>query len=95
MATIDIRRSHSVGKAAARTAAERIAERLKEKIDVRYHWEGDDLRLERTGAKGRIQVTNSEVRVEIDLNLALRPIKGKIEEKANKYLDEFLAGGAR
>jgi putative polyhydroxyalkanoate system protein len=90
MATIDIRRNHTIGKAAARDAAQGIAEKLKDKVDVRYHWDGDDLRFERTGAKGRIQVTESEVRVEIDLNLALRPLRGKLEAKVHKYLDESL-----
>ncbi len=90
MATIDIQRTHSLGKDKARAAAELVAERLKEKIDATYRWDGDDLRFERSGAKGRIHVTDSTVRLEIDLSLVLRPLKGKIEEKAHKYLDEYL-----
>jgi putative polyhydroxyalkanoate system protein len=90
MATIDIKRSHNVGKEKARAAAEQVAERLKEKIDATYRWDGDDLRFERSGAKGRIAVSATEVRIEIELSLLLRPLKGKIEEKAHKYLDEYL-----
>jgi len=35
-------------------------------------------------------VTATEVRIEIDLSFILRPLKGRIEEKANQYLDEYL-----
>ena len=90
MATIDIRRTHAIGKDKARKAAEGVAERLKEKLEVKYRWEGDDLTFERTGASGRIHVTDNEVRVEVDLNFLLRPMKGKVEQKVHQYLDEAL-----
>ena len=90
MATIDITRTHALGKERAREVAELVAERLKDKISATYHWVGDDLRFERSGAKGRIAVTATEVRIEIDLSMILRPLKGKIESKANQYLDEYL-----
>jgi len=90
MPTIDIQRTHNLGRDKARAAAELVAARLKEKIDATYRWDGDDLRFERSGAKGRIHVTDTTVRLEIDLGLVLRPLKGKIEEKAHQYLDEHL-----
>ena len=90
MATIDIRRSHSIGKDAARKAAEGIAAKLKDKLSVTYRWDGDDLRFERTGANGRIHVTDNEVRVEVDLGFLLKPMKGKVEQKVHQYLDEAL-----
>ena len=90
MATIDIRRSHSIGKDAARKAAEGIAAKLKDKLSVTYRWDGDDLKFERTGANGRIHVTDNEVRVEVDLGFLLKPMKGKVEQKVNQYLDEAL-----
>ena len=90
MATIDVRRAHTIGKDKARAAAESVAERLRDKIQISYQWAGDDLRFERTGARGAIHVTDREVHVEIDLSLVLRPMKGKIEGKVHKYLDEAL-----
>jgi len=90
MATIEKRRTHTKGKDHARKAAEVIAEKLKDKINVTYHWAGDDLEFKRTGASGRIRVSETDVRVEIDLSLVLRPMKGMIEEKVEKYLDETL-----
>lgn len=92
MATIDITRKHSIGKDKAREAAEGIAKRLESKLDIKYRWAGDDLKFERSGAKGNIHVTDDEVRVAIDLGMMLRPMKGKIEQKVHQYLDDALKG---
>jgi len=90
MPTIDIKRSHNLGKAAGRAAAEQVANRLKDKVEATWKWVGDDIVFERTGAKGRIAVTDTTVHIEIDLSLVLRPLKGMLESKANKYLDEYI-----
>ncbi len=90
MATIDITRQHTMGREGAKQAAENVAERLKEKIDVNYRWEGDTLRFQRKGADGRIQVRDADVRVEVELGLLLRPMKGTITEKINDYLSRYL-----
>jgi putative polyhydroxyalkanoate system protein len=90
MPTIDVRRSHSIGRDGARAAAESIAKKLESKIGVRYAWKGDDLEFDRTGASGRIRVSDDEVLVQIDLGLMLRPMKGKIERRVHEYLDEAL-----
>lgn len=90
MATIDVSRSHTMGKDRAREAAEGIAKRLENKLDIKYRWEGDDLKFERTGAKGTIFVTDDKVRVAVDLGMMLRPMKGTVEQKIKQYLDEAL-----
>jgi len=92
MATIDVERRHSIGKENARKAAEQLAEKLRDKLRVNYRWKEDDLVFERTGAKGRIHVTDSVVHVQIDLSLLLRPVKGVVEDRVHRYLDEYLAG---
>lgn len=90
MATIDIKRAHNLGKDKAREVAQTVADRLKEKLDIKYRWDGDTLKFDRTGASGTIACTATEVRVQVDLNLMLRPMKGKVEEKVNQYLNEYL-----
>ncbi len=90
MATIDVTKTHNLGKERARKAAEAVAERLKEKIEVQYQWAGDVLEFQRSGANGRIHVSDSEVRVEVDLGLMLRPMKGMITEKVGDYLNRYL-----
>lgn len=90
MATIDIRRTHAFGKEAARQSAEAIARKLQGEFSARYCWEGDDLKFDCPGAKGRILVGEAEVRVEVDLSFLLRPMRGRIEQAVNAYLDECL-----
>lgn len=94
MATIDIKRSHSLGKEGARQAAQSLADKLKEKLEIAYRWEGDVLKFDRSGASGKITVSESEVRVEVDLGMLMRPMKGMVEEKVNHYLDKALTPNA-
>ncbi len=91
MAHIDQKRSHSMGKEAARQVAEQIAEDIGEKIGASYLWDGDRLRFERTGAKGSIEVSEEEVRVQVELGFMLRPLRSKIESKVRDYLENSLA----
>ncbi len=51
---------------------------------------GEDIVFEATGAKGRMTLTDGQVRVEIDLSFLLRPLKGTVEPKTNQYLDEYI-----
>lgn len=88
MATIDVRRKHSVGKDGARAAAEEIAGRMEKQLGGNFHWDGDALKFKRSGASGEIHVADDEVRVSVDLGLMYRPMKGMIEGKINEYLDE-------
>jgi len=90
LATIDITRAHSLGKEKARQAAEQLAEKLRNKIQIDYKWNGDVLSFNRKGADGKIHVADSQVRVEVDLGLLLRPMKGSITDKINQYLDTYL-----
>jgi putative polyhydroxyalkanoate system protein len=91
MAHIDMKRSHTLGKDGAKKVAEELAEDLKSKIDAKYHWDGDDLKFERSGAKGLIHVTDGEVQVQVELGLMLRPMRGMIEGKIKSYMDEKLS----
>lgn len=90
MPDIDITRKHSLTKDELRKTAEELAETLKEKLDARYHWEGDELRFRRSGADGKIEVHEDRLRVTITLGLLLKPLRGLIEGKINEYLDKNL-----
>lgn len=95
MSTIDIRRSNSLGKAAAREKTEALAKRMQEKLDMQWHWEGDQLEFSAPkgpgkGTKGSIHVDDAEVRVKVDLPLLLRAFKGKVEGRINDELNKIL-----
>lgn len=90
MATIDIKRAHQLPRDEARSAAENVAKRLEQKLEATWRWVGEDIVFEATGAKGKMTLTPGQVRVEIDLSFLLRPLKGKVEQKTNQYLDEYI-----
>ena len=97
MATIDIRRSHKLDKEEARRRAEALAKGMEEKLGIRWHWEGDQIRFDvpggmAKGATGTVHVDPGDVRVEVDLPFLLRPVKGTVESKINQKLDALLGG---
>ena len=79
-----------MGKEAARREVEDIARQLKDRLQVSYHWHGDQLHFERSGADGRIDVTEDTVDVDIELGLMLSPMKGMIQKQVEEYLDSRL-----
>jgi putative polyhydroxyalkanoate system protein len=95
MATIDIRRTHAVGKDVAKQKAEELARSMEEKLGLRWSWAGDAIKFDAPsgaakGASGTVSVDASAVHVQIDLPFLLRAIKGTIESKVNKKLDDLL-----
>ena len=95
MATIDIRRTHTLAKDEAKKRAEELARGMEAKLSLQWHWEGDHIRFEAPsgaakGTTGTVEVTDSIVRVQIDLPFLLRVLKGKVESKVNEKLDQVL-----
>ncbi len=94
MATIDIKRSHSLAKPDARTKAEEVAKNLETKIGIEWKWDGDTIRFEAPkgaakGVKGELRVTDNDVHVLVDLPFLLRVMKGSVEDKINEKLKGF------
>lgn len=96
MATIDIKKSHSLSKDTARTRAEDLAKGMQEKMGIQWRWEGDRIKFDAPsgaakGTTGQVSVSDSDVRVEIDLPFLLRAMKGMIEGRVNDQLNKVLA----
>jgi putative polyhydroxyalkanoate system protein len=89
MATIDVTRNHTLGKDEAKKRANQVLDRLKDGYGIKGTWAGDKFDIT-APAKGTFTVSESSVRVEIDLPLMMRPLKGKIEEKVHQELDRSL-----
>jgi putative polyhydroxyalkanoate system protein len=95
MATIDITRSHNIGKDAARAKAEELAKSMEAKLGLTWGWAGDVIRFEAPsgaakGTKGDVSVTESAVRVTVDLPFMLRMMKTSIETRIEEKLRELL-----
>jgi putative polyhydroxyalkanoate system protein len=95
MATIDIRRSHTLEKDEAKRRSEALARSMEDKLGIRWHWEGDKIHFDTPqgaakGTTGTVCVDPKDVHVQIDLPFLLRAIKGSVETKVNQQLDEVL-----
>ncbi|HEY4012553.1 MAG TPA: polyhydroxyalkanoic acid system family protein [Polyangiaceae bacterium] len=95
MSTIDVRRSHTLSKEEAKKRAEELAKSMQNRFDLDWRWEGDHIVFEAPrgaakGTKGSVEVTGSEVRVQIDLPLMLRMLKGTVESKVSEKLGQVL-----
>jgi putative polyhydroxyalkanoate system protein len=95
MASIDIKRSHSLGKDAARQKAEELARNLESRMGIQWRWEGDAIQFDAPsgaakGTKGHVHVSDSEVRVTVELPMMLRMMKGMIEGKVKEKLEQLV-----
>jgi len=95
MATIDVRRNHTLSKEEARKRAEALAASMQTRLDLDWRWDGDRIVFEAPrgaakGTKGSVEVSDREVRVQIDLPLLLRVMKGTVESKVQEKLGQVL-----
>tara|TARA_B100001245_G_C22734905_1_gene356597 strand:+ start:247 stop:525 length:279 start_codon:yes stop_codon:yes gene_type:complete len=90
MSVIDIHRAHSLDKEHAREAAETLAKDLSKQFDVNYQWEGDLLKFNRSGVKGQLDISESDLHIRLELGLMLRPFKSRIEQEIHSQLDQII-----
>ena len=91
MPHIDVSRSHDLGLAGARHAAEEVADDLRAQFPLQTHWEGDTLVARGTGFNGRFHAAPDSVRVTVSLGLLLRPMRRSIRSQIDAYLDRYTA----
>jgi putative polyhydroxyalkanoate system protein len=68
---------------------------MQQRFDLDWRWEGDRILFDAPrgaakGTKGSVEVGESDVRVQIDLPLLLRMMKGTVESKVNEKLSQLL-----
>ena len=95
MASIDIKRSHSLGKDEARKKAEELAKSMEGELGIKWSWQGDSIKFDAPsgaakGVNGSVDVDASSVRVQIDLPFLLKAIKGTIQGKVEEKLKNAL-----
>lgn len=95
MATIDMRRKHTLTREQTRGKAEELARAMQEKLGIRWRWEDDSIKFDTPagtakGTNGQVVVSDSEVRVQIDLPFLLRALKGMVEGKVKEKLDTVI-----
>jgi putative polyhydroxyalkanoate system protein len=91
MSHIHVARPHHLGLDAARAEVERIAARVRDEYGADYHWDGDVLHFKRSGISGRIAVADDSMDLTIKLGILLTAMKGQIEDRLTRKIDEALA----
>ncbi len=94
MPKIDIERAHHKGSIEeVRGLVQKLADKLTERYELTCRWRGNDLEFSRKGADGRIEVNDRTVRLVMNISMLLTPIKGEIEKRTHRYMDEFIGKG--
>jgi putative polyhydroxyalkanoate system protein len=89
MAAIDITKNHTLGRETAKTRASQVIDRIKGEFGIQGTWTGDVFTITKP-TTGKFTVTDTAVRVEVELSFMMRPLKGKIEDKINAELGRAL-----
>lgn len=95
MSTIDIRRGHTLSREEARNRAEALAKAMESKFGLDWRWDGDRIVFDALqgaakGTKGSVDVSDTDVRVQIELPFLLRMLKGTVESKVQEKLGQLL-----
>jgi putative polyhydroxyalkanoate system protein len=90
MSNIHVARPHHLGLEAARAEVERIAARVRDEYGAEYHWDGDVLHFKRSGISGRLAVEHDSMDLNIKLGLVLSAMKGQIEDRITRKIDDAL-----
>lgn len=90
MSDIKLVRPHSLPIAKARALVQKAADSLAADYDLSSEWQGDTLRFERQGVDGQMQVTASEIRLDITLGFLLKAFRGKLLERIEHKFDELM-----
>jgi putative polyhydroxyalkanoate system protein len=91
VADIRIARPHALPVSRAKAAAQAAADDLSQRYALTSEWQGNTLHFRRSGVHGRIEVSPSQIALEIHLGILLRGFKGTIEQNVGRHLDELLA----
>lgn len=89
MADIDITHNHTLGKEVAKEKATQVLGKLKGEYGIDGAWAGDVFNIAKP-VKGTFAVTDTNVRVQLELGFAMRIMKGKIEERVRGELQRSL-----
>jgi putative polyhydroxyalkanoate system protein len=88
MATIEMSRGHKLGTEEAKKRAIQVLDRMKE-YGIKGTWNGNTFDIT-APAKGTFVVSDTDVKISLDLPFMLRPLKGKIESKITQEFDRVL-----
>jgi putative polyhydroxyalkanoate system protein len=90
MSDINFVRPHSLPIAKARTLVQKVADGLATEYSLSSEWDGNTLRFHRAGVDGELEVTASEIRLNVTLGILLKSLKGTLVGYIERHFDEAL-----
>ena len=92
--TVDVTRKHNLSMEYVKQCAILIATDMSNKYGINYRFDGQNIVFDTPsgaakGTTGRLDITNSSIRIKIILPIMLYAFKGSVEETVNEKFDEF------
>lgn len=91
MSDIHARKEHTMSLEEAKQTAQKLADQLQKEFQLDSQWQGNTLNFTRSGVKGKLDVTEKDVTVDISLGFMLKAFKGKIQTEIDKNIDKMFA----
>ena len=91
MADIKMIKYHSLPMPQARALVQQAADDLASEYDLVSHWAGNALHFRRSGVQGEMNVSSTEIHLEVTLGFLLKAFKAKFVEHIEHNFDTLLA----
>lgn len=91
MADIKMIKYHRLPMAQARALVQKAADDLASEYDLVSHWAGNALHFRRSGVQGEMNVSPTEIHLEVTLGFLLKAFKAKFVEHIEHNFDTLLA----
>jgi putative polyhydroxyalkanoate system protein len=92
MSDIELVKSHSLPITKAKALVQKAANGLIDEYDLSSEWKGNTLHFHRPGVDGQARVTDSEIRLSVNLSFLLKALKtsivSRIEQDFNRLFVE-------
>jgi putative polyhydroxyalkanoate system protein len=89
MADISIKKSYTMSREELKAEVKRLIVDLESKFQLSCRWENEDcVSFTRTGAKGKLEIDDKELRLSMSLGMMLKMFKGKIEAEIAKFISQ-------
>ena len=88
MATIELRHDHALGEEASLDAARELVDTFAGKLKAAVQWDGCRATFRGAGFSGAARVEPGRLEVDVELSMVMRPLKGKVEERLRRAVEE-------
>ena len=89
MANINIQRKHQLTTEMLKEKIDAIMNDIQEKIEFQSEWENEkEFSFRRKGAKGSIEIDESNFELNLNLGIMFRALSGQIEQRIVKVVDQ-------